>query len=464
MVPSRTLSPDNNIIEYQLPEGIKIKEAISNKNIEHKNEIVGTYSIDTNGKITFVYNKDYATKNANGSEITADLSFSASVDSSNIPDGGKIPISFSDELEVDVNVEKSEVGDLTVYKQEERNNFSDGYIVYRINVNSTAGTSSEVKLTDVITNSGLDITSLSDFTIEPNNNNITPTWNGKSGFGVTLPKLDANSSYTITYRVNYDKTKVPLNGVSINNKITGESTASKGTKLEHSYNVKTDVKPNDTITKKATTYDPDNNIVSWEIKINGSKSNLNGWTLQDTLNGVKYEGTVHVEPAIDGKNEITLPYTWNGDDRNTYTITYTTTADKLLGNNSVVNKAELTKGNESVSPGDSHAGWTEPYNPLSKDATNITPNADDTLATIDWKVTINASQGPIPAGWTFKDELWDGQWFTGKQLKEIKAAINKALSDAGLNLSYTMEANLQKGTDGVGDKVDENQIKDDGKI
>ncbi len=460
-VPGGSLSAEDNIVEYPLPTGIKIREAITDRNITHGNEVVGTYSIDTNGIITFVYNDDYVTKNANGSKITADLSFSASVDASNIPDGGTVKISFSENLEVDVKVEKAEVGDLSVYKQADSNNFNDGYILYRINVTSTAGTSSEVNLTDVITNSGLNITSLSDFTIEPGNDSIKPTWNGTSGFGITLPQMDANSHYTITYRVNYDKTSVPLNGVSINNKITGESTGSKGSKLEHSYSVDTNVKPKDVISKTVENYAEAANTVSWKIKINESGSNLNGWTLKDTLNGAAYEGTVHVEPAIDGKNEISLPYKWEKDDWNTYTITYTTAADKLLGSNSVVNKAELTKDGESVSPGDTHAGWTDnAYNPISKDATKITSNEGDSTAVVDWKVTISASQGVIPAGWTYKDELWDGQWFTGTQLKVIKSAIDTALSQSGLNLRYTMKANLQQGEDGIGDEVDWNQIED----
>ncbi len=456
-----TLNADNNTIEYQLPDGIKVTQAVTNKNIMNGNTIVGTYSIDTDGKVTFVFNDSYVEKNANGSKIDADLTFTASVDSSGTEDGGTVPIAFTDEIKVDLEVEKAETGDLTVNKSVSSNNYSDGYITYTVTVSSTEGTAGEITLKDVITTSGLDITSLSNFTISPELSGFSPN-SSTEGFEVTLPKLDAGSTYTITYRVNYDKPDVPLTGTSVNNKITGTSTASKGTELTSSAEINTNVKPGDIIGKWGS-YNSETDSVTWYVTINKQRANLNGWTLQDTFNGTEFTGTVTVDPAIEGQTVITLPYTWEKDDYNTYTITYTTSADALLGNYGAVNNATLTKDGSSISTGDVTGGSGVQYDPLEKDATNITVNDDNTLATVDWTVTINASRGTIAANWTYKDELWNGQWFTGAQLKAIKSAIDQALKDAGVSLNYTMKANLQDGTDGLGAEVSYDQIVDAGK-
>ncbi len=456
-----TLSADNNTIEYQLPSGIVVTEAVTNKNIMNGNTIVGTYSISTDGKVTFVFNDSYVEKNANGSKIDVDLSFTASVDSSNTEDGGEVPIAFTDEIKVDMEVEKVETGDLTVSKSVSSNNYNDGYITYTVVVSSTEGTTGAVTLKDIVTPSGFDITSLSNFTISPELSGFNPNTSA-SGFDVTLPKLDAGSTYTITYRVNYDKKDIPLTGETVNNKITGTSTASKGTELTSSAEINTEVKPGEIISKWGS-YNNESDQVTWYVTINKQGANLNGWTLQDTLNGTAFTGNVMVDPAINGQTSITLPYTWTVDDYNTYTITYITSADALIGNWGAVNNATLTNGNSDFSTGDVTSGSGVQYLPLDKKADKITANADNTLATVDWTVAISASKGTISAEWTYKDELWNGQWFTGTQLKAIKAAIDQALKDAGLSLSYTMKANLQKGTDEIGDEVSFDQITDEGK-
>ncbi|MDO4617185.1 MAG: CHAP domain-containing protein [Lachnospiraceae bacterium] len=463
-----TLSAEKNTIEYDLPEGLKVKSAVTNKNIWDGTTIVGTYSIDTDGHVTFVFNDDYVSKNSSGSQITADFSFEASVDESEVSEDRKIDIGFSDELKIDMEVEKAEEGDLTVRKQANHNTFSDGYIEYLVTVQSTAGTYKEITLQDVITTTGLPVTSISNFSIKKNGDDstdITPRVNGTSGYSLTLPKLDADSYYTITYRVNYDKSQVPFTGTQIGNKITGESEASKGTKLTSSAEVITNVKPGneDVVKKEAVSHDKDANTVSWKVTINSAGGNLNGWTLSDTLNRQPFTGTVTVDPAINGSNTITLPYTWENDDYKTYTITYTTTADKLPGQSATINKADLTKGGDNISSGDKGGGEWGLFDPLEKDATDITPNETYTEAIVDWKVTISANQSKIAAGWKYEDKLWNGQWFTGAQLRAIKSAIDSALSASGLSLTYTMKANLQEGTDGVGEEVSYEQINDTAK-
>ncbi len=458
-----TLSAENNTVVYKLPEGLKITQTVSNKNIMNGNTIVGTYSIDTDGTITFVYNDTYVQKNAGGSQITADLSFSASVDDSKIDQDGKVDIDFSDELNIDLDVEKVEEGDLSIQKWASNGSFKDGYIEYTIVVSSTAGTSKEITVNDILTTSGLKIDSFSDFTITPKLD-ASPSYSD-NGFGITLPKLDAGANYRITYRVNYDKSTVPIEGTSVNNKIKAESEASKGTKLTASSEVNTNTKPDDTISKSGTVNKEDG-TVTWTVKVNGAQSNLKGWTLEDTFNGAPFTETVTVSPAIEGKTTIDLPYKWEKDDFNTYTITYTTTSDALIGKWGAVNKATLRNGDGSTSTGEKTAegGDGVQFKPIEKSADQITANEEHTEAIVDWTVTINASKGTIKANWTYKDELWNSQWFTGAQLKEVKAAIDQALKENGLSdLKYTMKANLQKGTDDVGDEVEFDKIKDDEK-
>ncbi len=459
-VPPYSLDDHHHTVEYQLPNGIKISAPVTGQYVLHNNDIVGTYSITTDGKIIFEFNDDYVHRDEEGHTITGDITFTGSVDVSDIPDGGSVPIKFSDELNININVEKSEVGDLSVFKQEVSNHYDNGYVEYQVTVSSNAGTSKEITLKDVLTTSGLDVTSIGNFTISPNHDDIQPIINGTSGFGVTLPQLDADSKYTISYRVYYDKTTVPLNGVSLNNKISGTSEASKGTKLTPSHEVNTNVKPNEVISKYAKSYDTENNTITWEVKINGSKANLKGWTLKDTLNGQAYKETVTVSPAINGKTEITLPYTWEEDDDNTYTITYTSSGDKLIGQSQVINNASLEKGKDSISTGDVGGGEYKEFDPLEKDAVSLIPNSDYTEAVINWTVTFDGSQGAIPADWTYADSLWQDQWFTGTQLKNLKSAIDQSLKDADLKLNYSIAAYLMTDDNKRGDLKTYEQIDD----
>ncbi len=459
-VAPKTLSTDNPTVTYQLPEGIKIANEATG-NIVNGDEIVGTYKITTDGQMVFTYNDSYVSQNADGAEISATAAFSASIDEEKIGEDNKTKIKFTDDIEYTINVEKSEVGDLSVNKSAATPDFEKGYIEYTVKVSSTAGTSKEVTISDVITNSDL-ITSIGDFTVSPAiSQTVTPT---NEGFTFTVPAMEENSSYTITYKAYFDKSKVPADGITVGNTIKAESEASKGTKLEPSQTVNTSVKPN--VLNKSGKYNSETGKVEWTITLNASKLNLKGWTLKDTFRGADYTGTVNVSPSINGSSTITLPYTFTSDDTNTYTITYSTEMDQLIGDNTVYNKAELIKGDGgdggNVSTGDKNPdGYWSDYNPLDKNASSITASDDGTTAIVKWTVDINASKGNIDANWVYRDELWDGQWFTGTQLKAIKTAIDKAIE--GKNLTYTMTANLQKDTDDVGDEVSYDKIQGDAK-
>ena len=452
-LPPYTLSQNKKTLTYQLPDGLAVAKEEDGFVYNNGNKI-GEYVIDSNGLLSITFYDDYVNGNANGEAIEGRVSFTASVDGSKTDDLGEKEIDFKDDLSIIIKVTDKTLTmeDLQVKKSASDIDSETGTVQYTIVVSSKNGTGSDVTLKDIMEETGLFGTisikdkSGNDITVNP-----APS-EGESNFTLILPKMEAGEEYTITYTAQLEEL---VNGtVTAKNKVKVTADRSDGAKLEAEDSV--DVNFEQEILEKTGVILEDGKI-QWTITVNKSKIDLFGYTLSDKLNGKAYTGTVTVTPAINGSNQITLPYTFTEHDRNTYTITYITDADKEVGAWKTANEAQLTPS-DSSKPGvgeKGEAGDGKQYNPILKEADSV-EEVDDETALINWQVTIHANEGDFPDEWTYTDTPNNGQWYTKSQLEAIKASLDKALLDNQLQHlmgKYTLYAIAPNEWGGDGETV-----------
>ena len=82
---SDIVTADNNIIYYQLPNGIRLTEE-ENGPVEVGDKNAGTYTITTAGRITITFNENFA----DGSPFSGNISFHGEVSLADIEEGDDI--------------------------------------------------------------------------------------------------------------------------------------------------------------------------------------------------------------------------------------------------------------------------------------------------------------------------------------------------------------------------------------
>lgn len=206
-IPSGELSQDCKTVVYQLPDNILTVQASSGEVENSSKQKVGTYVIDMDEnnkpqiKITFY--DDYVTGNSEqGMSIDGKIIFNSSVDQIKKEDDGSVKLPFKDGVEVEFNVEDNgqETEDLQVTKSQSEIDPSTGTVKYTIKVSSENGTSDSIILKDVMNQLALENGT---FTVEDKSGNTvtgvqTPNA-GVDNFELTLPSLEPDGEYTITY-------------------------------------------------------------------------------------------------------------------------------------------------------------------------------------------------------------------------------------------------------------------------
>lgn len=416
-IPTGTLTTENKTITYTIPDNIRPIENSSGDVYDNNNDVIGTYTISTDGTISITFSDDTIEQNAN-SPIEGRISFHSSVDKIDAGEEGKNTITFSDDVKFDVYVGN----DLNVSKTHTSVDQENGTAEYTITVSSSFGTDGKsIELTDAM---GNDLVLDGSVTVKKGDADVTgytlSTSADSKTFTITaLPALAKGESYTITYRAKVDDYLTKNGKLEENNTVTAKTTgtnpltAEDGDQVtfEHALLWKNGTKTNDT-------------TVSWEIKINESKRDIGGWTLTDT--NIPEGTTVTVDPAIDGETTITLPHTFASGTAEMYTLTYTTTVTGKEKN--VSNTAILTP------PGSSSgisAGAIVPItSSVTKTGQGVTINGDGT-ADFSWQILIS---GPVDLSytteygqaWVLNDEIWHEniQWITGAQIKTILSQLN----------------------------------------
>ena len=435
-LPAYTLSPENKTIMYQLPEGLAIKSDEQGKVYSSDNQEVGTYTISSDGKVMITFYDTYVQASVKGQEINGYIQFSSLVDESKTDDAGKKEINFNDSNKVTVVIKDKTITseDLLVKKEYSDVDQKTGTVKYTITVSSKNGTYSDVTLKDA-----MDKTVLADqITVTGKDGKVITIGNKPNtdagSFNITLPKMNAGDIYTVTYTA---KLKELVNGeVKANNKVSAEAKREDGANMKAEDSV--DVSFKQKLLEKTGELQADGKI-KWTITINEGKADLKGLTLSDILNGKEYTGKVTISPAVNGETEVTLPYTFDKDktDTNTYTITYTTDAYKVIGATETVNKAILKPSDSSKSGISDQEGIGDgkKYEPIAKKADGIREQDDNTVL-IDWETTVSAEKGDFPDSWYIEDAVavaTNKQWFTGEQLAALKSKLDQALKDASLN-------------------------------
>lgn len=429
-LPGGTLSYENPSIFYELPDAIKSVQA-SRGIVYQDSKEAGTYTISQDGRITITFNQEYIEKNANnGQALNGYIAFESSVENINFGDSGSTKIQFNDKQSVDIKVEQEVVktGDVKVEKSASQVN--NGKVTYTITVSSEKGTATNVTLNDIMT----DVAYESGFEVKDKNGNtvnVQAPAEGDENFNLTLDKMDAGDTYTITYTAKLDKIE---NGTTYGkNKVTVNSTDSNNNELKSETEVTSEF--NNEVVKKTGVLSDDKKQITWTITINKSKQDITGYTLSDILNGEKFTGQVQITPEGGETQTITIGdngYTFPAGSNKIYTITYTTSSYRPFSDGAQIkNKAILTPPSTSSEEVVSDEGsvWVDGFNPLSKKAEKLTISNDETTATVKWHVLIDGTNGEIPEGWVYEDYLQNDQYFTDTQKQEIIDTINKINSD-----------------------------------
>lgn len=442
-IPSGTLS-ENDIVEYQLPNAFNKVKAESGNILNEYGTIMGTYTIEENGKVTFKFNESTIAGNSS-SPIEGTFSFDCSQSDLKKEDNGDYKIPFNSEITFDFKSEEKKANseDLSGWKTQSEYDKEKGTITYTITINSKNGTGDKIKVKDWMENVRFDgIEKIEHKDKDGNTKDVTSQYeytNTETDFNLELDSLKENESYTISYTVNVaypeDQTEVLTK-----NKVKVSSKDKDGKDLDFESSVEKNVDYKNLYTyiqKKYVGEDKENKKFKWEITVNPEKQDIGGMTLKDYLNGIELKDlSVHIDPPIqdeEGKeqSEIKLPYTFPEGTKKTFTITYETDNDIEVGSSQAVNKGvmEYPGGNGSQDS----SGWSdygEKYYPIEKEGTSIEITEDRKSVVMDWKVTIKADRGEVRGSdgseqWVYEDKLENDQYFSQEQFNTLKAEIEK---------------------------------------
>lgn len=431
-----TLSPDDfaetSHWTYKLPDAFSLSEMLSGT-IYNDGVKVGEYTIDSNGLVTLMFSDEFIKDSQTQGNIYGDFQFTIQGNQINISEEGSTNIKFNDKLEFTLtgtnNDPQPSQNDIEIKKEGEKIEGTN-CASYTIVVTAKTDTTDPIVVTDSLKNGSAKYNQESLKIINSNGEIVSGeiAW-GDNTFDLKLPALKKDETYTISYEMEVDKLS--------NNETTtlqnyaeaksGDQTVSVwGPELTYTH----------TMLQKEGKLVGDE--ISWTITLNETKEDLQGWTLSDEYNQAEQDRTVHVEPAIDGKNEITLPYTFTQSTTQTYTITYRTNAEVMINNQQAVNKAILTKGEEKIEQETGvHIPDSADYNPISKTGEEITL-VDKNTAETTWKVTIDLSHGTLEPGWTYTDTLSTGDsYYTENQKKALVQAIIEAFKIDDSSIEYT---------------------------
>lgn len=464
------LTPTNNTLTYQLPEGLPMPDVTTGNIVDESDKdeagnakVVGSFTVDTNGTVTLTFTdkKFIGTDDKGGLTFTGTFKAAVTASADNFEDEKEIK--FKDDCILTI---KKKTADIKISKGSGSpliTDRKDGTFVnnYKVTVETTNGTKDPVILTDTL-NTNRNGENRSDYlkggTYLTNSFKLCkvdasgketeisfPLYELKTdGNGnpqvvlAPLPALEAGEKYIWNYDVqrNYaDFDKMP-NGVAIINN-TAKAEAGRNVKdaVDAWYTCK-----NPRIEKKGE-YDPKTGRIQWTITVKVPHSFLGSYLLQgckitdDLPDGVKIVGDVKVgNDTISAeefqKNGYTIPAGYDGTELK---ITFETTTP--IGGGSVTNTAQIeTKSKHTFKASDTvnigKGDWS-----LSK---SIATRGE----TPTWNLSATNKAGE--AEFTLWDVLDDAENDQGETKEDTHYAIAKELDDAiKANLTLTMHDNTK---------------------
>ena len=454
VVDANTLSANANTLVYNIPSNIENVGTNQGLVYDKYNNEVGTFVITNdakgNGIITITFNDEYVTNNSAYSKpIEGSISIFATV--TEISDGSddEKDIIFSDTVKIDMGVVEPEevVGDLRVKKEIVEVNGAD--ILFKITVTSTDGTYSEVTLTDKMTGG---LSYKEDFIVTDKDGNPVPGIlapdPASSNFTLTLPQMEAQDQYTITYVAGAADSHV-----IVNNKATVNSTNSKDVNINHFAEVDHTFKLLDKTGEPIGVDSDGKYIMQWTIVINEDKQDISGWTLvdimQDTNGDRDYlpkDLTVTITDSKGNTYEgINLPFKFPEGCSDTYTVTYTTTHDQVSGDNVVGNWAGLQYDDKGNDIGDTEWVGIGTNYPVTKEGEILSANPQTGGFIIQWTITLDTSNGPLPAESYIQDKLDTDQYMTYDQMMQMVQNVSAAIQPHNLTLQNVLGIDAETG-------------------
>ncbi len=373
-LPEDAFPSGSGTMTYQLPGGLKLDKKIDNDVIKdaETGASMGTYSIDTDGKVTMNF-----AGIGSGAAFDGVLTFKAKADLATTTDG---KIIFSNDMELQVTPKEPELPDLSVKK--ELANYKDKgsswwsnenscyYAYWRVTVSTENGSGGTVKLSDKITgfpgkHNTTDIPirlfkqnangTQTELSVETEPYRYTVSKGGSELSFAALPELKEGEKYILYYATK--AADEDLKAMCKNNKpsiMYNEATA-KTDKVEASSGQKQITYFCDII-KKTGNLNADG-LIEWTVVVHapldGSTNFLKDYTFRDVLPGnVTLSSEINVKIEGERTTYVTMkPEAMNGGvklstlDKNAgtayrFTITYKTTVP-TDGSTSVTNRAYI---------------------------------------------------------------------------------------------------------------------------
>ena len=441
-LPANIVTDENDSIFYQLPNGVKPLKNETGSVCASNGKVVGTYIIDTNGKITIEFNDDYA----NSEPFSGYIEFEGTVSADGNGDNGNIKFDGTGG-EIIIKPNKSQY-DLNVSKQGTLQ--SNGEISYTITASSTKGTEDTVNIKDSFVNwdtatGTYNKDSFKVVKVDSNGNktdvSVSPNISGDSFTIDNLPKLNAGESYEITYTAKATADSKDGSG-SLGN-------SAKATSGEISKESGTWITISNAVVSKHGGYDYNTGKMNWTITINPDKKDIGGYTLTDKIqNGLTLPDSFTLKKSDGSTETITLPYTFPEGSKDTYTIEYQTDAPKENGN--VNNTAYFSKGDKSYESGTDVGVWHRDWN-LSKSTISSTVDKDSQIINNKWqayitlpdeKITTVTYSDIIQNGSSTKDADFNGEHYAILSTLKQEILSNIQLKDQDGNLISNEELDI----------------------
>ncbi|SFQ55680.1 SpaA isopeptide-forming pilin-related protein [Streptococcus equinus] len=477
---------DNTDYYLKIPDGVTVQTGSEFNILDRNGNKAATFEFVKDGSNTYMlihFLDSYVSTLAPTTDVTASFYYDMEMGEELRNDKGAYVADFSDKITVTVTADVIEKNyDLDTEKEAGVISY-DGdkaYINYTVLVNSLNGTPDEITISDVLTASGVSIESVDNIAITKStyvgsrsqvtsteNISANPTFNTSSGsWSLTLPQLisgglDASGNrighfYTITYRYCFSGLTVSDGDVSVNNKVTVNS----------SDDGKNDVKDEDSTTnvislvpdiQKTGSYDSSTGLIKWEITINKNQNDIAGSLLTDD-HFSEISGDVSISPNTDyvlqysnGKfSGIKFSKTVDGTNKQTYTITYMTKVpDNSFSNQKITNTAIIDKdGNISTTDDrntDSYGVTLPGTGSVLKNFVASEDTSDANVKVATWSTKISMSdEGILPSGTILTDRLTaeynednTKHWYTASQLADIYSKMVKLFGADGFTMTVS---------------------------
>ena len=398
---SDIVTAENNIIYYQLPNGIRLTEE-ENGPVEVGDKNAGTYTITTDGRITITFNENFA----DGSPFSGNISFHGEVSLADIEGGDDIVFGGAGGTITIV----PDAGDTSLHIEKTGEyNQAEGKMYYTVTVSSEDGSDGTIHYTDKFLNptGGIAYEEESIRVLNSARQEVEVEIDFQTGstwFEIpNLPQLGPGESYTITYTatVNPDDTTTEDGSLEARNRASAADESNEVSTIH-------EVEISGPRIEKIGVYNPSTREVVWTVYLYNPRGyDLAGKTLSDTMTWT-YGGetlTQNIESATltpytgetPGESETKkLPYEFPANSTKSYILTYTTSLpeDAAVGADlSVTNTAWLGNWKAEYNIDGTVPGKTG----LVKTFTGQ-GDGDAVKSDLNWSSIITFPQGTLEAG------------------------------------------------------------------